>query len=437
MPVANSELCAGSSSKLSPALRRLLESRHRSAFDWQLGGLRFPVKFLDRDGLEYALVRAAAGDAVEANMARVTLDQARRLIDCRSGAIAAYSTGGDWLNPGNETNMAAQSGCLRIFALAYALWRRPRDKWCAAELFRGLTGLYRSACGDFHAGPTARPLPFANACRTPEARDPLPRENGWAIEALASYCEYCNDRSALHYALIATRRVLHLKRRTDGRFVRSGQESVRFLADTLAMARAFLQLYRVCLERHWLDLAMASLSYINETFRKPQAGYATSAGISGKARPQIDENISLTRFANLVGQYSGAEIHRQIARHGMKYLALPEVATGRMDEAGILLADLELQSQPLRFPLNRRLASRDSGYVAALRSFGWYKLIQLVAADACPAPLPAGSRQAENNVASHVALEHLGKYDEQANRSQKRHRRQVSDGELENQKVYE
>src|SRR5581483_11486144 len=66
---------------LAEQTRAELIKRHRDTFDARLGGLDIEQKYLDRDSVEYALVRTQAGDAEEKNQALKTLDAARALVD--------------------------------------------------------------------------------------------------------------------------------------------------------------------------------------------------------------------------------------------------------------------------------------------------------------------------------------------------------------------
>ena len=92
----------------------------------------------------------------------------------------------------------------------------------------------------------------------------------------------------------------------------------------------------------------------------------------------IDENISLTRFANLLSFYSKEKRFNNISKHGLKYLSIPEIATARIEEAGILLIDRETQSSPLTIDINGHVNNKlVMNFIdIAHRQKGWYKLIR-------------------------------------------------------------
>lgn len=169
--------------------------------------------------------------------------------------------------------------------------------------------------------------------------------------------------------------------RSDGGFGHSARDDTGlYLGDNLAMARAFLQLYRATAERHWLGEAQRTAAVIGRHFHDPAGGYASGAvnGTPVKPVPQIDENISLARFANLLFHYTGEASYRKMTEHTMRYLARPSVATSRFTEAGILLIDDERVSDPLHLTV---VGSKDDPgarrlYEGALPAAGWYKRIE-------------------------------------------------------------
>ena len=55
--------------KINPTLsnkcRRHLKYMHISSFDWKFGGILSPIKFIDRDSVEYSLTAGSNGDINE------------------------------------------------------------------------------------------------------------------------------------------------------------------------------------------------------------------------------------------------------------------------------------------------------------------------------------------------------------------------------------
>ena len=107
------------------------------------------------------------------------------------------------------------------------------------------------------------------------------------------------------------------------------------------MGRAFLSLYTATADARYLTRSVSAAQFIKKTFALNDAGYRTAI-VQGSfpAQVQIDKNVSLSRFTNLLHAYTGKPELRQLAKHAMKYLAAPQIAGKRTwVVGGILLAD--------------------------------------------------------------------------------------------------
>ncbi|MDQ6758925.1 MAG: DUF255 domain-containing protein, partial [Acidobacteriota bacterium] len=93
---------------LAAELRKQLQANYLARYDTKHGSWGFDQKFLDWDGVEYALALARKGDAQAEHMARQTLDTQFNLIDSVWGGVYQYSTGGDWKEPHFEKIMQMQ-----------------------------------------------------------------------------------------------------------------------------------------------------------------------------------------------------------------------------------------------------------------------------------------------------------------------------------------
>jgi uncharacterized protein YyaL (SSP411 family) len=210
----------------------------------------------------------------------------------------------------------------------------------------------------------------------------LTKENGWIIEALATHYEYCGSQQSLSMAIKAADWVNEHCRIDSGAYLTNIMtQKPLHLSDTLAMARAMLQLYRVSFNEKYLDYACQSAKFIHKNFKNELCGYNTRIiSKQDAASPrQIDENISLTRFSNLLSHYSDKPLFKNMTKQGLRYLCIPEVATARMEEAGILLIDRETLTAPLIFHINgKRNDSMVNEFInIAHRQEGWYKLIKI------------------------------------------------------------
>lgn len=372
--------------------RQRLRSMHINSFDWDQGGLQSPVKFIDRDSVEYALVQAGDNVHSETQMAGLTLDKAMALLDPVWGGVYQYSTQGRWDNPHHLKTMANQAGHLRLYALAYAQLQQDRYLAVAQAIRSYIARFLTRDDGAFYAGqsdtvPGMDPRFYFSLRDSERQRMGIPgvdqrirtRENGWAIEALATLYEFGGDHCSLFMALKAFRRVHQLCRHETASWLTGDMaDTAGHLAEQLAMGRALLQLHRVTFDTTFLEHAGKTLLAINQRFRHPDSGFITSAANASHLTPrQIDENISLARFANLMFHFSGNRQYRLLAEHAFHYLSLFEVATSRMEEAGILLLEQELLGSPLTFHVESpELDTFNNPYMdIAWRHPGWYKRV--------------------------------------------------------------
>jgi uncharacterized protein len=360
---ADSTTAAPRASALDVQTRAALVKRHHDTYDSKLGGLDLGQKFLDRDSVEYAIEQALNGDESEAAMARKTLDAARALVDPAWGGVYQYSTYSDWQHPHYEKLATIQAQYLRIYALATAAFGRAQDRQTVADIRRYLDRFLKSPDGVFYVSQDADLKPGEHSTGYFALKDAqrraqgMPRidqhvyslQNGQIIEALATWAEFGGDSEALAQAKRAAEWIIANRSLPGGGFRHDAQDAAGpYLGDSLAMGRAFLALYRASADRSWLTHASAAADFIAAHFSRAQGGYI-SARSTGPiaAMPQMDENISLLRFANLLARYDGSAEHRAIAEAAMRYLADPRVALAEVTEPGILLADDELHSDPL------------------------------------------------------------------------------------------
>jgi uncharacterized protein len=155
------------------------------------------------------------------------------------------------------------------------------------------------------------------------------------------------------------------------------------------MANAFLTLYAVTGERAWLERARSAASYMDAHFRS-DTGFSTSV-LSNSVAPtrQLDENVVVARFSNLLNQYTGDSRFRDMAEHAMRYLVSQgEVRRRGYQVAGMLLADQELSMAPLHITVvgSKGDPAARALYLAALKQPTTYKRVEWF--DEAEGPLP-------------------------------------------------
>ena len=367
---------------LAAAARKQLEQGFYSTYDPKLGAFRQNQKFIDRDTIEYGLLRASEGDMRAARMTRKTLDEALQLIDPVWGGGYQYSTDGDWQHPHYEKIMSVQAADIHAYTLGYLEFQDPRYLAAAGAIAGYVRNFLTAPDGAFYTSQDADLVPGQHsadffALNDAERRklgiprvdrNRYARENGWMIQALASLYAATAERQYLDAAVKAANWIEANRSLAGGGFAHGATDPAGpYLEDTLSMGRAFLALYEVSAERKWLARAESAADFIDAQFRDAaQPGYV-SARLAGalKLAPvkTLDENIQLVLFNNLLARYSGAERHQKAAQYAMRYLATPQIALSALTNPGVLQAAQELAIDPTHLTI---VAHKDDAQAAAL-----------------------------------------------------------------------
>jgi uncharacterized protein YyaL (SSP411 family) len=379
---------------LDPPIRAVLVERYRKTYDAKLGGLDIGQKYLDRDSVEYAIARALDGDASEAAKARKTLDAARALFDPAWGGVYQYSTHGDWKHAHFEKLATVQGQYLRIYALASVAFGKPDDAQAVREIKRYLDAFLKDRDGAFYVSQDADLKPgehssgyFALDDAKRRARG-IPRvdrhiyslQNGQIIEALATWGELSGDKDSIDEATAAANWIVANRALPGGGFRHDEHDAQGpYLGDSLAMGRAFLALYRATADRAWLAKASSAADFIAANFARANGGFVTAKSQGPiAAMPQMDENISVARFANLLARYDGKTEHAAMAENALRYLAAPAVALSEITEPGILLADDENHADPLHLTVSGAKSDASAAELFSTLQHlpQWYKRIE-------------------------------------------------------------
>jgi uncharacterized protein YyaL (SSP411 family) len=359
--VPEEAIAFASGPELPANLREQLAAGYRMKYDAVNGSWGFQQKFLDWDGVEYAMLLARQGDAAGGKMALQTLTAQLNLIDPVWGGVYQYSTDGGWKHPHFEKIMQFQAENMRIYAMAWRQFHQPEYLRAAMSIRRYLETFLTSPDGAFYTSQDADLIDgqhsagyfkLDDAARrrlgVPRVdRHIYARENGWAIAALAVLSQAASDPACLAAAQRAADWVIEHRALAGGGFRHDDRDPAGpYLGDTLAMARAFLSLYDATQDRAWLDRAERGLEFIAANFRNTAgAGYvaARTGGGAYRPRPERDENIALARAANSAWRATGDAKFRTIAAEAMRYAVTPQIALANT-AAPVLLADAELSA---------------------------------------------------------------------------------------------
>ncbi len=350
---------------LKPEQREKLRRILRDNYDPKNRGWGTVQKFLDWDIIEFCLSEAMRGDHELERMAHETLEAQRQLIDPVWGGVYQYSTDGDWKHPHFEKIMQMQSENLRSYAQAYALGKDPAYLDAAKKIRDYLRNFLTSPDGAFYTSQdadlvqgehSAEYFALSDADRRKRGIPRIDqhiyaRENGWAINALATLYGVAGDESALADAMRAAEWVIANRSLPGDGFRHDAQDAGGpYLGDSVYMGRAFLKLYAVTADRKWLRRAENAAQFVETKFKSDIGYSAFVQPLAGtlKPRPQVDENVAVARTMNLLRHYTGKEVYEKAAQHAMHYLAAPAIGEHHgYAVGGILLADQELGAPPL------------------------------------------------------------------------------------------
>jgi uncharacterized protein YyaL (SSP411 family) len=389
-----SKLSASGDPFLSNVRRDQLRQLLIDTYDSKNKGWGTVQKFLNWDIVDYCLIATMQGDTAFERMGRETLAAQLNLIDPVWGGVCQYSTDGDWQHPHFEKIMQMQAENIRVYAEAFAGWGDHTYLDTAQKIYGYLNRFLRSPDGCYYASQDADLVPGEHSASYYQLNDSkrrklgLPRidqhiysrENGWAINALAILSAVSGDHQPIEDATRAAQWIIGHRGTTEGGFKHEESDPAGpYLADTLYMGRAFLTLYMVTAERTWLQRAELAAKYIDKQF-KGDLGYLTSPKIGAlKSKPQVDENVDLARFTNLLQHYTRTEAYGNMAEHAMQYISIPEIVNGRgFLIGGILLANRELTTAPLHITVvgPKSDATAAALFRAALKLPALYKRIE-------------------------------------------------------------
>jgi uncharacterized protein YyaL (SSP411 family) len=353
---------------LTPDQRASLLDTYDAVWDDEFAGWGTVQKFIHTESLDYAIAAARSGDTAAATRAKRTLDAALNLIDPVWGGVYQYSDQRNWLSPHFEKIMWYQTQYLRQYSLAHTIWPRRGYLQAARSIHGYLTTFLKSDDGVFFTSQDAdldeETDGHAFFKLNDEARRKLgmpridtniyARENGWAISSLVSYYNASTDPVVLAEAKTAARWIMQNRSIDDGGYAHGVKDrGGPYLADTLAMGQALLDLYAATGEREWLKAADRAGGFIALNFRHKDAGFvasvspAATVGVFAEPVRQIEENMQLARFANQLHQYTGNETHGSVAAYTMRYLTSQHITGMRRFLVGVVLADEELAGEPI------------------------------------------------------------------------------------------
>ncbi len=200
------------------------------------------------------------------------------------------------------------------------------------------------------------------------------RETGQAIQGVLAYYDATGDKQALKLAIDAADWAMRERGRPNGGFRHTAEDrGGPYLADSVEMGQALLALHRSTGDVKWLKAAAATGNFIAETFIDPRTGgFFASASPDAKNLPQLsklgpikqrEDNVTTVRFFSLLSSYTGEARYREVAEAGMGYLVSPAILDAYGFLPDVLLAEQELQNEPVHVTV---VGAKDDPRSAAL-----------------------------------------------------------------------
>ena len=332
------------------------------AYDRANGGWS-KSKLVDGPTLGWFLDRAKAGDKEAEARIRRTLTAQIALIDKESGGISQVTLKPDWSKPSLEFPMFAQQAALSAYARAAVLFDDPSYRAAADRIYGFLKNTLAGPGGGFYAS-----MGMAEGQPGVDKRQ-YARETGQAIQGLLAYYDATGDK----------RRWRSPSRPPTGHCASAACRAAASATPSATRADPISPTVSRWAQRCWRCIARpasasgsppptATGDFIAETFIDPRTGgFFASASPDAKHLPkpikQREDNVTTMRFFTLLVSYTGEARYREIAEAGMGYLASPAILDAYAFLPDVLLAEQELQNEPVHVTV---VGAKDDPRSAAL-----------------------------------------------------------------------
>ena len=370
-PHQTANYSAASERGLSNAQRDRILATVVYAYDQQRAGWGDGQKFLDPQMMEFALTRANENNWVFSLASKETLQASFNLLDPVWGGAYQYSDQPDWKSPHYEKIASLQSAYLFSYAYGYQVFKDDRYREAAGKVLRYLDAFMTDAGGAFYTSQDADVsaqltghafYALDDAQRRKGMQPRIDRhiyanENGNLISALLTTYAMTGDETSLQRAerAMAWIRANRVLPEAGGYMHGEHDQGGPFLADTLAVSRAMLDMYAATGRREWLSGAEDGARFIEAHFSDRSDGgfFTTDPKQSGVLKPykEIDDNLAAARFFNLLSYYAHDAKLADIAVAAFKSVTSPEQVQRNSFAPGLLLADAEIKAPPLHLTI--------------------------------------------------------------------------------------
>lgn len=345
----------------SPKIAQYIRNDFNEYLDKTQGGYDMEQKFLEYDGIAYALTQRTSDPVLRKWLDR-SIKASYLLNDPVWGGVCQYSSNYDWQHPHYEKILGIQARYIKIYSRYYlatgdtlALHHAQRIIAYLDTFFKSPNALYyNSQDADLIAGVhggeyfalndqqrRAKGIPrIDSSCYT--------RENAQVADALVYYWAATGDQQYLDRSQQMLQTIVQQYRQPDSSYSHDlFPAGAPALADQLYLCQALLHQYTASGNASNLQQAKDIMQYILRHFKRTAGGYNSFADSDPllKATPVLSENIDLCRLLNKLSYY-GTPAFKTTASDILAYIISPTVLKGIIAEPGILMAQTELRLSP-------------------------------------------------------------------------------------------
>jgi uncharacterized protein YyaL (SSP411 family) len=329
-----------------------------SYLDFKKGGYDMQQKFLDADGIAYALLHYKTDPRLRSWL-KTSIHQSYKINDPAWGGVYQYSTNDDWEHPHFEKLLGIQAKYLKIYANYYTLFQDTTSREHALKIvaylhqfFKGPDGLYyNSQDADLIQGVQAanyfklsgkdrlkRGIPLIDStCYV--------RENAQLASSLIDIATATRDSTYLYEARTILQSLISKYKQPNHAYLHGPTFTGAYaLGDQVYMCQALLDYYQVTREQWSLQETQQIAAYISNTLKSDTGGFLSFTATDHvlPADRMLSENIAVCRVFNRLYAYTHDAGTKQLADHAFRYISSPAVLKDIIAEPAILIAKEEI-----------------------------------------------------------------------------------------------
>lgn len=314
----------------------------------------------DNDAIEYAMLLGAEGNRIAKSWAQDAMMGIFKQVDLVWGGVYTRTRQG---KISYAKSLLSQAENLRLLSVSYQYWHNAAYILAAQSIADYVDRFLTSPDGAFYTGQSEfqssskLDVDYYNLNDQERRKIGVPlidkhiyaRENGLMINALC-YLYFMSGNSVyLNKAIKAEQWVYRNLHAAQGGYRHEvGDTSGYYLADNLAMTRAYFQLYKATSDKRYLDLALNTMDFIERKFDGVN-NLIHSEKIKADVNPS--DYAMLIRIASILYHYSNNKNYLSLANNVMMYLIKPD-QINKLSPASILLSYKILNAPSLKIIVN-------------------------------------------------------------------------------------